>query len=122
MRQVENKDTLAAEEKTVFYRADRAADFPGGLGEFYRYISENIEYPADAKAQQIEGRVFVQITIDSTGYIRQDEMKIMISLCESCDAEAMRLLRNSPRWQPAYNKKFKKNIPMRMTLPILFTP
>ncbi len=116
-------DSVKRTEATeVFYKVDKIAEFPGGMGKFYEYISKNIRYPEDAIKEDMKGKVLVEFVIESTGDVRQDEVKIVQGFFKSCDEEAIRLVKQCPKWKPAYIKKLKKNVPMRMVIPITFKP
>lgn len=111
------KDLDQEEDWTI---VDVAPSFPGGYGKFYSYINKNLKYPKDAKKKRIEGRVLVEFIIDSTGYILTDSTKVIQSLFDSCDNEAMRLVNESPQWNPGRQTKFNKNVRVRMRMPIEF--
>ena len=119
-KQVESVDSVKEESKEVFYQIDKIPEFPGGMGEFYKYLFKNIKYPKDAKKQGIKGKVFVQFVIDSTGYVIKDEVRIHESLFKSCDEEAIRLIQECPKWIPGFSNKLNKNVPVRMIIPIAF--
>jgi periplasmic protein TonB len=113
-------DTTKRETKEIFYKVDKIAEFPGGMGKLYEYLAKNIKYPKDARKQGIEGKVFIEFVIDSTGVIRQNEVKIKKGIFESCDSEAIRLIKECPAWKPAYVSELRKSVPMRMVIPITF--
>jgi periplasmic protein TonB len=118
--QKESVDSTKQETKEIFYKVDKVAEFPGGMGKFYEYLSKNMTYPKDAREQGIEGKVFVEFVIDSTGVIRKDQIKIIQGLYESCDNEAIRLIKECPNWKPAYVTELKRNVPIRIVIPIVF--
>lgn len=70
----------------------------GGWKKFNKYIAENIQYPASAKVNRIEGTVKVSFYINGKG--RPEQIKIMESLCDPCDLEAIRLVEDGPKWRP----------------------
>ena len=43
--------------------------YPGGEGELKRYVEQSIKYPVVAQEQGIEGKVFVELTIDKKGKV-----------------------------------------------------
>ena len=81
-----------------------APGFPGGTEAFYKYLSENIHYPEQAKAAGIQGRVVVGFVVMDDGSIVNVEVQRGIG--GGCDEEAVRVVKAMPKWQPAvYNGK-----------------
>lgn len=67
-----------------------------GFRQLERYIRQNLQYPPEARAQQIEGNVTLRFRIQSDG--TPTDFAVIQSLGYGCDAEAMRLLREGPKW------------------------
>ncbi len=70
-----------------------------GHMEFKTYLEEEMVYPEEAISQGVEGRVILQLTISPTGNVTNIEVKR--SLGFGCDQEAIRLIKEGPRWSPA---------------------
>ncbi len=70
----------------------------GGWKKFNKYIDENIQYPSSARINRIEGTVKVSFYINGKG--RPEQIKIVESLCDPCDLEAIRLVEEGPKWRP----------------------
>jgi TonB family protein len=83
----------------------------GGWKKFDRYLMKNLEYPESAKAQRLEGTVKVGFFINEQG--RPEQFKIMKSLCEPCDQEAVRLIEEGPKWR---GKKKRTSVAIEFTL------
>lgn len=94
----------------IFPAASPTYDLP-------QYIKQNLRYPDSALKYDIEGRVFVQFTINEDGTI--SNAKVIRGLGYGCNEEALRLIENMPRWKNpgAAGKKPVKEI---YTQPILF--
>jgi len=94
--------------------ADRFAEFPGGRHKLDRYIKDHWKWiePADT----IDGFVFVSFRVRKDGTIT--DIEIAKGGCESCNTEAIRLVRLMPKWIPA--QKNGVTIDQTYTLPILF--
>jgi periplasmic protein TonB len=88
----------------------------GGIEGFYKYISKNLKYPKQARRDRVEGKVIVQFVVDTDGSITN--IKIKKGIGAGCDEEAIRVMQNCPKWQPARYK----GKPIRVTLstPISF--
>lgn len=111
-------DTTLTEK---FYVVDKPAEFPGGFAKFYgKYISRNIKYPKDAKELGVEGKVQVEFVIESTGEIRKESVRVVSGIHPACDNEAVRLIKQSPRWTPGFSSELNKNIAQRFVIPIFF--
>lgn len=90
--------------------------YPGGTTAFYNYIAENMKYPKQAKNMGLEGKVFVQFKVNTDGSI--SDVTILRGIGAGCDAEAKRVMENSPKWDAA--KIDGKVREMTMVMPITF--
>lgn len=79
--------------RPVFY-AERMPVFHN-LG---KYIDQELRYPTTAKIIN-NGSVILRIVIMSDGAVKYP--KVVRSLNPDCDAEAVRLVSNMPKWKPA---------------------
>ena len=78
---------------------DRMPMFTGGTTAFRKYLKENMRYPMFAKQKGIEGTVKVEFFVEPDGSITDVTVKLPID--PEIDAEAVRLVKEMPRWQPA---------------------
>jgi TonB family protein len=67
-------------------------DFEGGIPGLMQYINKQARYTPQALADNVEGRVFVQITIDTLGRVTQASLGK--PLHPALDAEALRVARS----------------------------
>jgi TonB family protein len=90
--------------------------FPGGEFDFNRYLARNIRYPAKDRENNIQGKVILSIVINKDGTVT--DVKIIRSVSDGIDSEALRVLKNSPKWIPgtAYGSPAK----IRYSVPINF--
>ncbi|MDX1939361.1 MAG: TonB family protein [Saprospiraceae bacterium] len=78
-------------------RISRALPEPrDGFSRLERYIRKNLNYPIAAKDNQIEGNVMLTFQIQPNG--TPSDFKVLQSLGYGCDEEAIRLLREGPKW------------------------
>jgi len=77
------------------------AEFPGGTAAFYKYIKNNMKKPREVKWGRVSGNVLVEFEVDSAGNIPEDKIIVTKGLSEACDKEAIRLIKESPKWIPA---------------------
>lgn len=102
------------EEEPVFTIVEDPASFPGGMEPFKRYLKSNMKYPEEARKKGIEGRVFVQFVVEKDGSL--SDVKVVKGIDPACDQEALRVIKNSPNWEPgtqrgqAIRQKMVQNI------------
>lgn len=84
--------------------------------EIGQWLNENLQYPAEAIAQKIEGVVYTTFIITETGEVIQP--KIIRGVHPLLDMEALRLIASMPAWEPAHNNNHPVNI--IMNLPVRF--
>jgi len=88
--------------------------FPGGKTEFEKYIRANITYTGPPY-----GQVTLHYMVDTSGKI--SDVKLYKKLSPEADAEAIRLLKQSPKWQPgAIQDTYKAT--MGDTISVWFQP
>ena len=104
------------EVEEVFTIVEDQPEFPGGMPAFYKFVGDNMKYPAQARRMGIEGRVFVQFVVDKDGSVT--EVKAVKGIGAGCDEEAERVLRSSPKFKPG--KQRGRAVKVRMVLPIIF--
>ena len=103
-------------DEPVFVVVEEQAEFPGGLDSMYAYIQKNLVYPEKAKAEGIEGRVFVTFTIEKDGSISNILIKRAIG--GGCEEAVVEMIKNMPKWNPGKQKG--KPVRFQFTLPIKF--
>ena len=98
----------------VFGLVEEQPSFPGGQAALMKYIKENMRCP-DPESDA-SGKVIVQFVIDKDGTVK--DPKVVRGITPALDEEALRLVRNMPRWKPG---KLRGNlVEVSYTLPILF--
>lgn len=73
--------------------------FPGGMKQFYVYLSRNVRYPAEAHRYKIQGKVYLSFMISPTGKV--EHVKVISSPDASLSQEAIKVTQQSPDWIPA---------------------
>ncbi len=91
-------------------------EFPGGRDGRFGYLSKTVHYPDSAFESGIQGKVRVRFVVEKNGRITN--VQVMQSDNAVLNAEALRVVKNMPRWKPAR----KDGEPVRVTfeLPITF--
>jgi protein TonB len=90
--------------------------FPGGDEARLKYISNNITYPNIAIESGIQGTVYVTFVVEKDGSI--SNVKVLRGIGGACDEEALRVIRNMPKWQAGKHRG--KEIRVQYNLPIKF--
>ncbi len=100
----------------IFEVIDENAQFPGGDDECNKWLSEHIKYPAGAKEQGIQGRVFMTFVVEKDGTL--SDIKVMRSPDPSLSQEAIRVVKEMPKW--ISGKNGGKDVRSRFNLPVMF--
>lgn len=111
------KQVTEEDPNKIFTAVEKNPDFPGGLEAFGRYLGKNIHYPAVARENNVQGKVYLQFVVEKDGSLT--DIKVLRSLGSGTDEEAVRVLKSSPKWKPG----IQNGRPVRVyyTVPISFT-
>ncbi len=101
----------------IYKAVEHEPEFPGGIEKLYRYLGRNLRYPAAAKENNIQGKVFVTFVVEIDGSLT--DIKVSKSLSPETDAEAIRLMKASPKWNPGIQNG--RAVRTQYTLPVAFT-
>ncbi len=104
----------------IFLFTDSAAVPVGGFDQFYNYLLRNLQYPKEARESKITGKVIVEFVIEKDGSISSKNIKVLKSPHKSLSKEAIRLIKNGPKWIPGKLKgvpvRTKKMMPITFNL------
>lgn len=134
------------DDDPVFEVTEEPAQYPGGQAALMQFLAQNIRYPKIAAENGVQGRVLVQFVIEKDGSLSNfavvkksgdtitknaqsgitvnalgsatEESKVPQEAFDAINAEAVRVLREMPKWIPA--KQRGQEVRMRYTLPITF--
>ncbi|WP_323757733.1 energy transducer TonB [Roseivirga sp.] len=95
---------------------EEQAKFPGGQGEWTKFLKKNLNYPRSAARMGIDGSVFLSFVVDKEGKI--SDITVTRGIGGGCNEEAIRVLESSPRWTPG--KQRGRAVKSRMSIRILF--
>lgn len=82
----------------VFVVVENMPAYPGGDAALFRFISENIKYPPEAKEKGIQGKVILRFMIASDGSV--EDITVVRGVDPLLDAEAVRVMSILPDWTP----------------------
>ncbi|MGA2822220.1 MAG: M56 family metallopeptidase [Bacteroidales bacterium] len=100
----------------VYTKVEKQPQYSGGYDAMIKFLVENINYPAEAKKNGIQGTVFVTFTVQANGAVT--DVKILRGIGSGCDEEAVRVVKMMPNWIPGMDKG--KNVAVQFNLPIKF--
>lgn len=109
-------DIATSEVDTVYQIVEEMPKFPGGEKALMDYVSNNVKYPEEAKNKNIAGRVFVSFVVEKDGSI--GEVKVLRGIGGGCDEEAVRVIKEMPKWKPGMQKG--KPVRVNYMMPIFF--
>jgi len=82
----------------IYIAADKAPEFPGGMSEFVKYLERNVNYPPQSRTRGKQGKAIVRFVVEKDGSITN--AKVLRPIAKDIDAEAVRVITNSPKWNP----------------------
>jgi protein TonB len=85
-------------------------------GDLYEYLGNELKYQSAALANNIEGKVMVSFVINKNGEI--SDIEILKKIGFGFDEEAVRVIKNMPKWSAGEQNNRKVNV--KMVLPIVF--
>ena len=91
--------------------------FPNGTDALFEYLRNNTRYPESCRKDSIQGRVIVNFVVEKDGSI--SGAKIVRSVHEQLDAEALRVVKSMPKWIPG--KQRGKEVRVKYNIPVSFT-
>lgn len=100
----------------VYDVVEQMPSFPGGISGLRTYLNQNIRYPAEAQENCVQGRVVVSFVVGKDGHI--SDVTVLRSVDPSLDKEAIRVIRNMPRWSPG--KQGGEPVRVRYNVPVSF--
>ncbi len=107
-----NQDTIYS-----FMDVEETPEPEIGMAELYKKWSAGIKYPAEARKNGIEGRVFIYFVVDKAGEIIDTGIERGIG--HGCDDAALEAFKKTKlKWKPGI--KDGQNVKVRMVMPFVF--
>ncbi len=104
------------DEQQIFQVVEESPEFPGGMKECMKFLSNNIKYPQISQENGVQGRVIVQFVVNADGTIV--DPVVVRGVDPYLDKEALRVIKLMPKWKPG--KQRGKAVRVRYTQPVLF--
>ncbi len=97
-------------------KVDVKPEFPKGDKARINFLIRNIYYPEIAKAHDIQGTVYVSFVVEKNGVI--SHVKVLKSPHPVLSKEAIRVVREFPKWKPG--KQNGKKVGVYFSMPLRF--
>ena len=96
--QTDSSKTQPYEDNSIYNSAgiEVKPEFSGGMSKFYDYISKNYKSP---NVPGLNGKVFISFVVEKDGSIT--DIKVLKDIGYGSGEEAIRVLKNCPKWTPA---------------------
>ncbi len=107
---------LVQMEAYTYDSVDEQPHFPGGDGAMTKFINRERQYPHEAYAAGIQGRVLCSFIVNPDGSISNAE--VLRGEHESLNKEALRIISRMPKW--VAGKIGDVAVPVYCILPIPF--
>jgi TonB family protein len=82
--------------------------FVGGDAALMKYVAENVHYPFAAQRKGIQGTVYIRFVVGKDGFVKDAE--IFRSANPLIDFEALRVVKNMPKWIPGKTHNIPENV------------
>lgn len=116
------KDVIVVEEpvkvepEKIFDAVEQMPTFPGGNAALYKFIGDNLVYPAQAAEEGVSGRVTIRFVVERDGTVSQ--VTVARGKHPALDKEAKRVVSKLPKFIPG--KQNGQTVRVFYTLPINF--
>jgi TonB family protein len=118
--------TDSTKDTSIVTKPEIDAEYNGGFEGLVNYLSSNISFIGNpknkrsvAKEELLEGgSVIVRFIIEKDGSITHVKLETKLPKCEPCNQEAIRVVKNMPKWKPASDDG--KAVRTYVRLPIRF--
>lgn len=119
---------VAADASDIFTVVENQPEFPGGTVALLEFLRREIRYPAEARENDVEGRVLVRFVVGEDGsiadvnipsqnlgqYIKSNPLLVDKLLTD----EAVRVISSMPKWKPGTQRG--QAVKVEYTVPINF--
>ncbi|GAA0189772.1 hypothetical protein GCM10009122_50510 [Fulvivirga kasyanovii] len=120
---VGNKGIFAQDkpDQEVYVKVDVSAEPLKGQIHWNNYLSSSLVYPELAKANNVEGKVWIRFIVNQDGSV--SDVGLIKGIGYGCDDEALRIIRDSPSWKPGKLQQPDgklQAVRQKMIVPIIF--
>ncbi|MDD4373357.1 MAG: TonB family protein [Bacteroidales bacterium] len=87
------------EEAELINIVESMPEFIGGFEALKKYIATHALYTERARKEKVQGKVYVNFTVDKSGAIR--DPKVLKGIHPDLDSVSLSLVSSMPNWNPA---------------------
>ena len=98
----------------IFIVPDKMPEYVGGEKAILNFLKNNLKVPSRVNADNVQGTVYVQFIVERDG--QTSHVSIKRSLQSDLDREAVRVVKQFPKWKPGMHKG--KPVRVQMALPV----
>ena len=109
-------EPVKVEPEKIFDAVEQMPTFPGGDAALYKFIGDNLVYPAQAAEEGVSGRVTIRFVVERDGTVSQ--VTVARGKHPALDKEAKRVVSKLPKFIPG--KQNGQTVRVFYTLPINF--
>ncbi len=95
---------------------EKTPSYPGDYKGWTKYLKKSLKYPKQARRKGVQGRVFLSFVVDKDGSVTN--ARVVRGIGYGCDAEALRIIRESINWNPGTQRG--QAVKSRMAIQIIF--
>ena len=111
------KHNFEQQKDLAYIKVEKMPTFQGGdLNAFRNWMQSQIQYPAEAAAKNISGRVIFSFVVEKDG--STSEYTVLQSPDKSLADEVERIFKTSPKWEAGTQRGEKVRV--KYTVPIVF--
>jgi TonB family protein len=111
-----NDSSLTNQSSKPFVVVEELPQFQGGTDAMLTWIAANIKYPVEAIQGKIEGKVYVNFTVSTSGKVK--DAVVIKSVSPTLNEEAIRVISSMPDWKPG--KQAGKPVAVQYRVPVEF--
>jgi beta-lactamase regulating signal transducer with metallopeptidase domain len=99
-RTVSPEKAMTDKSQTVYNTAGitEKPEYPGGIGEFYKFVGDTFKISKEAYANKLQGKVYVTFIVEKDGSL--SDFKILRDIGFGTGEEVIRVLKQCPNWIP----------------------
>jgi len=112
----EKVTTEELEPNQTYLIVDVMPQFPGGRQALLKFLTNAMNYPADAQRRKVQGQVICSFVVDTDGSVI--DIRVDKKIDPVLDREAIHILQQMPQWKPG--ERLGKPVKVRFSIPFNF--
>lgn len=97
-----NVEAEIPDDEKKFIIIEEQPEFPGGEKAMNQFIKDNLKYPNEDNENELRGTVYLNFVVEKDGSITN--IKVLRSLGNGYDEEAIRIVNAMPKWKPGKHR------------------